>query len=97
MDLDQVKKSIITNVYHIPGGKKVALHKHDKHDEIFYCIKGHGFGVLENSEIELSTGKEFIVPAGIMHALRSDGDLYVTSFLISKSTIVNLNCYLKVK
>jgi quercetin dioxygenase-like cupin family protein len=82
MDLDQIKKSIITNVYHIPVGKKISLHKHDKHDEIFYCIKGQGFGVLENSEIELTTGKEFIVPAGIMHALRSDEDLYVTSFLI---------------
>jgi len=82
MDLDLIKKSIVTNVYHIPSGKIVALHKHDKHNEIFYCIKGQGFGVLENSEIELTVGKEFIIPAGIMHALRSDGDLYVTSFLI---------------
>lgn len=82
MDIDQMKKSIVTNVYHIPGGKKVALHKHDKHDEIFYCIKGQGFGVLENSEVELTVGKEFIVKAGIMHALRTEEDLYVTSFLI---------------
>ncbi|HEY5560533.1 MAG TPA: cupin domain-containing protein [Clostridiaceae bacterium] len=84
MDLDQIKKSIVINVYHIPEGKKVALHKHDKQDEIIYCIKGQGFGVLENSEIELTTGKEFIVPAGTMHALRSDEDLYVTSFLIPR-------------
>jgi quercetin dioxygenase-like cupin family protein len=82
MDIDQIKKSIVTNVYHIPGGKKVALHKHDKFDEIFYCIKGQGFGVLENSEVELTVGKEFIVKAGIMHALRTEDDLYVTSFLI---------------
>jgi len=84
MDLDQIKKSIVKNVYHISKGKKVALHRHDKQDEIFYCIKGQGFGVLENSEIDLIIGKEFIVPAGVMHALRSDGDLYVTSFLIPK-------------
>jgi quercetin dioxygenase-like cupin family protein len=82
MDTDEIKKSIVTNVYHIPGGKKVALHKHDKHDEIFYCIKGQGFGVLENNELELTPGKAFIVPAGTMHALRCDDDLYVTSFLI---------------
>lgn len=82
MDLEHIKKSIVTNVYHIAAGKKVALHKHDKHDEIFYCIKGQGFGVLENSEVELAVGKEFIVKAGVMHALRTEEDLYVTSFLI---------------
>ncbi|MBZ9688323.1 cupin domain-containing protein [Clostridium estertheticum] len=82
MDLENIKSSIVNNVYHIPSGKKVTLHKHPKHDEIFYCIKGEGFGVLENSEVELTFGKAFIVPAGVMHALRSDSNLYVTSFLI---------------
>ena len=82
MDIYAIKKEIVTNVYHIPGGKKVPLHKHLKSDEIFYCIKGTGFGVLEGKEIELSVGKTFNVPAGIMHALRSDENLYVTSFLI---------------
>lgn len=82
MDIDAIKKEIVTNVYHIPEGKKVPLHKHLKSDEIFYCIKGTGFGVLEDKEIELSVGKTFNVPAGIMHSLRSDENLYVTSFLI---------------
>ncbi|MBB6624897.1 cupin domain-containing protein [Clostridium gasigenes] len=82
MNLENIKESIATNVYHIPAEKKVALHKHPKHDEIFYCIKGKGFGVLENSEVELTVGKIFIVPAGEMHALKSDSNLYVTAFLI---------------
>jgi mannose-6-phosphate isomerase-like protein (cupin superfamily) len=82
MNLEDIKKSIVTNVYHIPADKKVALHKHPKHDEIFYCIKGEGFGVLEDREVELTIGKAFIVPAGEMHALRSDSNLYVSSFLI---------------
>lgn len=82
MDLEAIKSQLVTNVYHIPAGKKVALHKHPKHDEIFYCIKGSGFGVLEDSEVELTVGKAFIVPAGVMHALRSDSEMYVTSFLI---------------
>ena len=84
LDVVSVKESIVTNVYHILGDKKVALHKHDKHDEVFYCIKGEGFGVLENSEEKLTPGKAFIVPAGVMHALRTESDLYVTSFLIPK-------------
>ncbi len=50
------------------------MHKHPKHDEIFYCIKGEGFGVLENNEVELTIGKEFIVPAGVMHALRAESN-----------------------
>ncbi|ELC8442650.1 cupin domain-containing protein [Clostridium perfringens] len=82
MNLEKIKESIVTNVYHIPEDKKVPLHKHAKHDEIFYCIKGEGFGVLEDREVELTVGKAFIVPAGEMHALRSDSNLYVSSFLI---------------
>jgi len=82
MDLNAVKEAIVTNVYHVTSETKVPLHKHDEKDEIFYCIKGSGFGVLENNEIELTVGKEFIVKSGVMHSLRSDEDLYVSSFLI---------------
>ena len=82
MDLNSIKESIVKNVYHIPSDKKVPLHKHAEQDEIFYCIKGSGFGVLEDWEVELNVGKSFIVPAGIMHSLRSEGDFYVSSFLV---------------
>ena len=57
MDLNAIKEAIVTNVYHVTSETKVPLHKHDEKDEIFYCIKGSGFGVLENSEIELTVGK----------------------------------------
>jgi len=82
MDLNAIKETVVTNVYHITSETKVPLHKHDKQDEIFYCIKGSGFGVLEDGEVELNVGKSFIVHAGIMHSLRSEGALYVSSFLI---------------
>ncbi len=82
MDLQKIKESTVTNVYHIDADKNVALHKHPNHDEIFYCIKGEGFGVLEDSLVELTVGKAFIVPAGVMHALKTNSNLYVTSFLI---------------
>ena len=82
MDLDSIKEAIVKNVYYIPSDKKVPLHKHDKKDEIFYCIKGSGFGVLEDGEVQLDVGKSFIVPAGVMHSLRGEGDFYVSSFLI---------------
>lgn len=82
MDLENIKSSIVINVYHVPADKDVTLHNHLKYDEVFYCIKGEGYGILDDGEIELSVGKTFIVPAGMLHALRSDSDLYVTSFLI---------------
>lgn len=82
MNIQDLKESIVKNVYHIDSRKNVALHKHDKSDEIFYCITGSGYGVLENSEVELTVGKAFIVPAGEMHALRTDTDFVVASFLI---------------
>ena len=82
MDLQEIKKKLVSNVYHIKAKQVVALHKHPKNDEIFYCIKGEGFGVLENEEVELAVGKAFIVPAGVMHSIRTDSNLYVSSFII---------------
>jgi quercetin dioxygenase-like cupin family protein len=69
MDTDLIKESIEVKAYHLTAETKVPLHKHDEKDEIFYCIKGSGFGVLENSEEELTVGKAFIVPAGTKHSL----------------------------
>lgn len=82
MDLEKLKEAIVKNVYHINSTKNVPLHKHNNMDEIFYCIEGSGFGVLEDSEVSLSVGEAFIVPAGVLHSLRTDGDLFVASFLI---------------
>ncbi len=82
MDLEAIKTGIVTNVYHIRSDKKIALHKHTNHSEVFYCIKGEGFGMLENSEVTLTEGKVFIVSPGVMHSLRTDKDLLVSSFLI---------------
>ena len=82
MDLNTIKESIQTKVYHLTQETNVSLHKHDDKNEIFYCIKGSGFGVLENGEEELSVGKAFIVRAGTMHLLKTDENLFVTSLLV---------------
>ena len=82
MDLKAIKESFKINVYHLTSDKEIPMHKHDGKDEIFYCIKGSGVGVLEDGEVELNVGKAFIVPAGVMHTVRTDGELYVSSFLV---------------
>lgn len=82
IELDYVKKAIEENVYYIPSDVVVPLHKHQDLDEIFYCIKGSGYAVLEDREVMLNPGTAFIAPAGTMHSLRSDGELYVTAFRV---------------
>jgi AraC family transcriptional regulator, transcriptional activator of pobA len=82
MDLNSIKESVVINVYHIHADTKVPLHQHSDKDEIFYCIKGSGFGVLEDGEVELSVGKSFIALAGTKHSLRSNGDLYVSAIIV---------------
>ncbi len=82
MNLEEIKQTIVTNVYHITRGQHVALHRHRNHDEVFYCIKGEGFGVREDGDEMLAVNQTFIVKAGTMHSLRTEGDLYVASFLI---------------
>ncbi|HKB87038.1 MAG TPA: cupin domain-containing protein [Ignavibacteriaceae bacterium] len=82
MDTEIIQSAIRTNVYHIDKSKNIALHKHKKFDEVFYCIKGRGFGVLEDGEQELNTGDAFIVRENTMHSLRTESEMVVTSFLI---------------
>ncbi len=82
MNLEDIKTALVTNVYHITSEKKVALHKHADKDEVFYCVAGAGCGVLENGEEPLTPGRTFVVRAGTLHALRTDADLYVASFLV---------------
>lgn len=84
MDTQSLKEAIVKNVYHIDAQKHVALHRHAKHDELFYCMAGKGYGVLEDKEVALHVGEVFTVPAGVMHALRAQDELIVASFLIPR-------------
>jgi len=88
MDIEAIKQGIVVNVYHISASEKIPLHKHPKNDEVFYCLKGSGYGILEDGEKELTVGHAFIVPAGTKHSLKTEGDLYVTSFLIPIQNVV---------
>jgi len=81
-DMYSIEKAIEIDVYHIHPGKNVPLHTHSDLNEVFYCIKGSGFGVFENEEIALKSGETFIAPAGKLHTLRSDEDLFVSAFLV---------------
>ncbi len=86
--IGMVEQGVETHVYHIPATLKVGLHEHPSQDEIFYCIKGSGFGVLEDKEVELNVGDVFVAPAGQLHTVRSESEMYVTSVLIPVNRII---------
>ena len=51
------------------------LHYHERTDEIYYVLGGHGRMTLDGSEIELHEGVVVYVPRGIKH--RAWGELKV--------------------
>lgn len=88
MDLSTIEKAIETKVYHIHSDMKVPYHEHAAQDEVFYCIKGEGIGIVDGKEVELTVGGVLVAPAGSMHTLKTDGDLYVTALLIPVNRII---------
>lgn len=88
MDLNSIKEAIKTNVYHIHPDLKVPYHEHGTQDEIFFCIKGSGFGIVDGKKVELTVGDVMLAPAGAMHTLKTDNDLYVTAVLIPVNRII---------
>ncbi len=88
MDTKLMKESIDTNVYHIPTGVTVPLHGHQAHDEVFYCIEGSGYGLLQGSEVKLTVGDVFVAHAGDLHGLRSDDNLHVVAVMIPVDRVI---------
>lgn len=46
-------------------------HKHDEEDEFFYCLEGKFIIELEHQTVELTPGKGFLIPKGVMHCPRA--------------------------
>lgn len=88
MNLDKLKELIEVRVYHIPSMFEVPLHEHPAQDEVFYCIKGSGFGILEDEEIKLEVGDSFVAPAGKMHSVRCDDEIALTAFLVPNNRVI---------
>ncbi len=91
-ELQAIKEAIHTDVYHIPTGEAIALHSHISHDEMFYCIKGIGKGLLEGKDIGLYAGDTFVAPAGKLHGLVSKHDLHIVVVQIPIKKII-CTCY----
>jgi mannose-6-phosphate isomerase-like protein (cupin superfamily) len=58
-----VRLGVVQGEYH--------WHKHDDEDEFFYVVEGLFLIDLEGSTVELSPGRGFVVPKGVMHRPRA--------------------------
>jgi mannose-6-phosphate isomerase-like protein (cupin superfamily) len=49
-------------------------HKHDDTDDFFLVLKGHLTIQLRDRNVELDEGERFVVPRGVKHCPRADGE-----------------------
>ena|SRR5689334_17827524 len=58
-----VRLGVVRGEYH--------WHKHDQDDEFFYVVEGSLLLDLEGRTVELTPGKGFVVPKGVLHRTRA--------------------------
>ncbi len=63
VDESVVRLGVVEGEYH--------WHKHDSEDEFFYVVSGRFLIDLEDRTIDLTAGKAFVVPKGVMHRPRA--------------------------
>ncbi|MDP9291855.1 MAG: cupin domain-containing protein [Verrucomicrobiota bacterium] len=63
VDESVVRLGIVEGEYH--------WHKHDNEDEFFYVVSGRFFIDLDDRSVDLTPGKGFVVPKGVMHRPRA--------------------------
>ena len=61
------------------------LHFHEKTDEFYYIIDGHGTMILDDEEIELHKGLVVYVPRGVKH--KAIGKLTVLTICIPRGVL----------
>lgn len=59
VDESVVRLGVVQGEYH--------WHKHDEEDEFFYVVSGRFIIDLEDRAVDLTAGKAFVVPKGVMH------------------------------
>ncbi len=57
------------------GLGETRWHKHDDQDELFILYKGHMTVQLRDQDVELFEGDLFVVPKGVEHCPRANGEV----------------------
>ena len=54
-------------------GQEHALHAHAGMDKVYQVVSGSGLFLLEDREVEMSTGTLLVAPEGVPHGIRNTG------------------------
>src|SRR5262245_14574745 len=69
--LIEEKDGAAAEVHHVEI-HDARLHYHERTDEIYYVISGHGTMTLDDEEVELHQGVVVYVPRGVRHRARGE-------------------------
>jgi mannose-6-phosphate isomerase-like protein (cupin superfamily) len=69
-------------IIEIVPGRELEAHVHDTEDDAFYIIEGEMTFIFGDEEAAAPPGTFVLVPPGIEHAFRNDGDVPVRMFNI---------------
>jgi mannose-6-phosphate isomerase-like protein (cupin superfamily) len=65
------------------------LHYHERTDEVYYIIDGHGTMILDDEQIELHRGVVVYVPRGVKH--KAIGKLVVLTVCIPRGVLDDIH------
>ena len=61
-------------------------HQHKSTDEVFYVVEGKMIIEFRDGKVELSKGEMFVVPKGVEHRPRTNGELVLNLLFEPKTT-----------
>ena len=62
------------SIIEIVAGRELDAHVHSEEDDAFYILEGEMTFVLEEGEVKAGPGAFVLVPPGVEHGFRNDGD-----------------------
>ena len=86
--LVEEKDGAAGEVHHVEI-QDAKLHYHERTDEFYYVISGHGSMVLDGEQIELHAGVVVYVPRGVRH--KAQGDLTVLVVCVPAGVLVDVH------
>jgi quercetin dioxygenase-like cupin family protein len=64
-------------IIEIVAGRELEAHVHDGEDDAFYILEGEMTFTVEGEDVKAPPGTFVLVPPGVRHGFRNDGDTAV--------------------
>jgi mannose-6-phosphate isomerase-like protein (cupin superfamily) len=64
-------------IIEIAAGRELETHTHDEEDDAFYILEGEMTFIFDEKETPAPPGTFVLVPPGVEHGFRNDGDTQV--------------------